>query len=73
MNGTIVNSERRLQRVRPIADPPAGMCHHGIFATLADKLGKKEALGDSIYPKDIFDKLVDLVPIWKGTKFDELT
>ena len=73
MNGTITNSERRLQRVRPIAEPPAGKCHHGIFATLAEKMGKKDALSEGTYPQDIFGKLVDFVPSWKGSKFDELT
>jgi len=68
--GTVTNSERRVQRVRRAVAPPAGARDDiEILCDLARKLGKD--LGDPT-PRELWDELRQLSPMHAGMSYERL-
>ena len=68
-NGTFINAERRINRVRPVMKPRQGMPEWQITQNLARALGypmnyTKEA--------EIMDEIAELTPTFKGVSFEFL-
>ncbi|MFC7209128.1 formate dehydrogenase subunit alpha [Natronoarchaeum sp. GCM10025321] len=70
MHGTFTNTERRIQRVRPTADPPGKARQDWeITQQLADRLGYE---WDYDHPSDIMEEINSLAPIYGGVNYDRL-
>jgi formate dehydrogenase alpha subunit len=78
-DGTFTNSERRVQRIRKVLDPPGAALPDwqitaGIAELVANKMGKK-ALAQRWKFSDvaaIFDELAESTPIYAGMAYDRL-
>jgi formate dehydrogenase major subunit len=69
-HGTFTNTERRVQRVRPTADPPGKARQDWeITQALANRLGYD---WDYDHPREVMDEINDLVPIYGGVTYDRL-
>jgi formate dehydrogenase major subunit len=69
-HGTFTNTERRIQRVRPTADPPGEARQDWeITQALANRLGYD---WDYDHPRDIMAEINDLVPIYGGVTYERL-
>jgi len=69
-DGTVTNSERRVQRVRPAVPPPGDSRHdHEIIGDLARRLGVD--WGDPS-PEELWDELRSLSPMHAGMRWDRL-
>jgi formate dehydrogenase major subunit len=69
-HGTFTNTERRVQRVRPTADPPGDARQDWqITQALARRLG---ADWNYDHPREVMDEINDLVPIYGGVTYDRL-
>lgn len=68
--GTVTNTERRVQMVRPVADPP-GKAHADweIIQKLARRLGFEWDYGN---PTQIMNEINELVPIYGGITHERL-
>ncbi|ADJ13483.1 formate dehydrogenase subunit alpha [Halalkalicoccus jeotgali] len=68
--GTVTNTERRVQMVRPVADPP-GKAHADweIVQKLAERLGFEWGYEN---PTQIMDEINELVPIYGGITHERL-
>ncbi len=70
MHGTFTNTERRIQRVRPTADPPGEARQDWeITQDLARRLGYEWAYD---HPREIMDEINDLAPIYGGVTYERL-
>ncbi len=68
--GTFTNTERRIQLVRKIFDPPGeAMPDWKIYSELSDRLGYSLSFDDS---RSIMDEISDLVPAWHGVSHSRL-
>ena len=69
-HGTFTNTERRIQRVRPTAEPP-GLARQDweITQALARRLGYD---WDYDHPREVMDEINDLAPIYGGVSYDRL-
>ncbi len=68
--GTFTNTERRVQRVRPTAEPPGEARQDWeITQELAARLGYDWGYE---HPREIMDEISDLVPIYGGVSYDRL-
>jgi len=69
-DGTFVNADRRVQRVRKIVDPPAG-CRTDveILCELAERMGYAMPTRS---PAEIMDEIAGLVPIMAGISYPRL-
>jgi len=68
--GTFTNTERRVQRVRGVADPPGEARQDWeITQALANRLGYD---WDYDHPREIMDEINDLAPIYGGIDYDRL-
>lgn len=68
--GTFTNTERRIQRVRPTAEPPGEARQDWeITQELAARLGYDWGYE---HPQEIMDEISDLVPIYGGITYDRL-
>jgi len=69
-HGTFTNTERRIQRVRPTADP-AGKARQDweITQELARRLGYEWGYD---HPREVMDEISDLTPIYGGVSYDRL-
>lgn len=70
-NGTFVNTERRIQRVKKAINPPGEAKDDiEIISALAKKMGITgfEYSG----PEDIIKEIASLVPTWRGISYDRL-
>jgi predicted molibdopterin-dependent oxidoreductase YjgC len=68
--GTVTNSERRVQRVRKAIDPPAGVRNDvDILAAVADAMGVHWPARTS---NEVWDELRSLSPLHKGMSYSRL-
>jgi len=69
--GTVVNSDRRVARMRKAVDPPgqARQDWH-IIAEIAERMGKP--LGNYQTESDIWDEIAQTAPIFAGISYDRL-
>ncbi len=69
--GTYVNSDRRVLRVRKAVDPP-GQARQDweIIAEIAKRMGKP--LGNYQHESDIWDEIAQTAPIFAGISYDRL-
>ena len=68
--GTFTNTERRIQMVRPLFDPPGeAMADWKIYSELSRRLGYDLGFNDA---SEIMDEIARLVPKWKGVKHSRL-
>ncbi len=69
--GTYVNSDRRVLRVRKAVDPP-GQARQDweIVAEIARRMGKP--LGNYRHERDIWDEIAQTAPIFAGISYDRL-
>jgi len=69
-HGTFTNTERRIQRVRPTAEPP-GLARQDweITQALARRLGYD---WDYAHPREVMEEINDLAPIYGGVSYDRL-
>ncbi len=68
-DGTFINAERRINRVRPVTKPLTGMAEWEVTQALANALGypmKYEAASE------IMDEIAELTPTFAGVSFDFL-
>ncbi len=69
--GTYVNSDRRVLRVRKAVDPPGQVRQDWeIVAEIAKRMGKP--LGNYQNESDIWDEIAKVAPIFAGISFDRL-
>ncbi|WP_159898661.1 formate dehydrogenase subunit alpha [Salinirussus salinus] len=69
-HGTFTNTERRVQRVRPTADPPGQARQDwAITQALARRLGHDWGYE---HPREVMDEISDLVPIYGGVSYERL-
>jgi len=68
-DGTFTNAERRIQRVRKVMQPIAGLADWEVTVGLANALG----LGwDYAHPAEIMDEIARLTPTFAGVSYDLL-
>ena len=68
--GTVTSSERRVQRVRPALDPPAGARHdHEIIGDLARRFGVPWPASN---PEQLWDEVRSLSPMHRGMSYARL-
>ncbi len=69
-DGTFVNADRRVQRVRKIVDPPSGCKTDGeILCELAARMGYAMP---ACSPAEIMDEIAGLAPIMAGVNYSRL-
>ncbi|MDF9748524.1 formate dehydrogenase subunit alpha [Natrinema salsiterrestre] len=69
-HGTFTNTERRIQRVRPTAEPPGNARQDWeITQELANRLGYDWDYG---HPREIMDEISDIAPIYGGVNYERL-
>ena len=69
-HGTFTNTERRIQRVRPTADPPGSARQDWeITRALAQRLGYE---WDYDHPREVMDEISELAPIYGGVSYERL-
>ena len=68
-DGTFINAERRINRVRPVMPPAQGMDEWRITQELARKLGYPMSYSSAA---DIMDEIAELTPTFAGVSFDFL-
>jgi formate dehydrogenase major subunit len=76
-SGTFVNSDRRIQRVRPVIDPLPGTRIDGdivndIARRMGVDLGADDGPGTSVNPARVMDEIAALSPKWGGVSYDRL-
>ncbi len=78
-DGTFTNSERRVQRIHKVIEPPGESLPDwritaGIASRVAEKLGDKKASKQWVYPETaaIFEELAKSTPIYAGMAYDRL-
>jgi formate dehydrogenase major subunit len=68
--GTFTNTERRIQRVRPVVDPPGeAKSDLDILVALAERFGYDWEYDGAA---DVMDEIASLVPIYGGVSYDRL-
>ena len=69
-HGTFTNTERRIQRVRPTAEPPGSARQDWeITQELAGRLGYDWGYD---HPREVMQEISDLTPIYGGVSYDRL-
>ncbi len=76
-DGTFVNSDRRIQRVRQAIAPIDGARTDGnitnaIARRMGIDLGVDEGDGTNIVPRRIMDEIASLSPMWRGVSYTRL-
>lgn len=70
-DGTFVNTERRIQRIRKAINPPGeAKADWEILSQLAKRLGMDDFVYDG--PQDIMKEIASLVPNWGGISYERL-
>ncbi len=68
-NGTFTNAERRMNRVRPVIAPKAGLSEWETVCRLASAMGYEMSYG---HPSEIMEEIARLTPAFAGVSFDLL-
>jgi formate dehydrogenase major subunit len=68
-NGTFINAERRINRVRPVMKPSQGKSEWQITQDLAQAMGYPMNYGEAA---EIMDEIAALTPTFSGVSFDFL-
>src|SRR5699024_8627470 len=68
-DGTFINAERRINRVRKVVEPPAGKADWEITQDLAVALGYPM---NYRHPSEIMDEIARTTPTFAGVSFDKL-
>jgi formate dehydrogenase major subunit len=68
-DGTFTNAERRINRVRRVMAPKAGMADWEITLALAEALGAPMRYA---HPSEIMDEIARTTPTFKGVSYDRL-
>jgi formate dehydrogenase major subunit len=68
-DGTFINAERRINRVRPVTKPLTGMAEWEVTQALANALGYPMHYGSAA---EIMDEIAELTPTFAGVSFDFL-
>lgn len=69
-DGTFTNKERRIQRVNRVVEPLAGTKPDGqIMVEIMNKMGYAQT---AYHPKTALEEISQIVPFFKGVKWDEL-
>ena len=68
-DGTFTNAERRINRVRQVMPPVAGMADWQVTQALAQALGYPM---DYQHPSEIMDEIAQLTPSFHGVSYDKL-
>jgi len=68
-DGTFINAERRINRVRPVSKPLTGMAEWEVTQALANALGYPMKYESS---SEIMDEIAALTPSFSGVSFDFL-
>ncbi len=70
-DGTVTNTDRRVQRVRKVVEPPGeAMEDWKIICELAKRMGSKGFDYES--PEDIFKEIAALTPIYSGISYERI-
>ncbi len=71
--GTFVNSDRRIQRVRQVIPPLAGTKPDGeIYQLVAERMGADLGFGSPPEPAAVTAEMARLSPLWRGVSYDRL-
>jgi len=68
-DGTFINAERRIQRVRKVVEPRNGMADWEITCALSNALGYPM---NYRHPSEIMDEVARLTPTFAGVSYDRL-
>jgi formate dehydrogenase major subunit len=68
-DGTFTNAERRIQRVRKVMSPRAGLADWEVTLALAEALGVPMPYN---HPSEIMDEIARLTPTFAGVSFEAL-
>jgi len=68
-DGTFINAERRIQRVRKVMEPKNGMADWEITCALSNALGYPMHYA---HPSEIMDEIARLTPTFAGVSFEKL-
>lgn len=68
-NGTFTNAERRINRVRKVMEPIAGMEDWEVTMALSNALGYPMHYN---HPSEIMDEIASLTPTFTGVNYDKL-
>ncbi len=72
-DGTFVNSDRRIQRVRRALEPLAGTMPDGwIYQEVARRMGADLGFGTPPDPARVMDEIARLSPNWRGVSYERL-
>ena len=72
-NGTFVNSDRRIQRVRRAIPPLEGTVPDGdIYQLVAERMGADLGFGSPPDPAKVMDEVATLSPNWRGVSYARL-
>ena len=72
-NGTFVNSDRRIQRVRRAIEPLPGTRPDGdIYQAVAERMGGDLGFGSPPDPAKVMDEIAALSPLWRGVSYARL-
>src|SRR5712672_3026695 len=68
-NGTFINAERRINRVRKVMPPRAGLADWEVTCALSDALGYPMNYN---HPSEIMDEIACLTPTFAGVSYEKL-
>ena len=72
-NGTFVNSDRRVQRVRQVLEPLEGTYTDlDIYQMVAERMGADLGCGSPPDPAEVTAEMARLSPLWRGIKYERL-
>jgi len=72
-DGTFVNSDRRIQRVRRALPTLEGALPDGdIYQLVAERMGADLGFGSPPDPAAVMDEIAALSPMWRGVSYDRL-
>jgi formate dehydrogenase major subunit len=72
-DGSFVNSDRRIQRIRKALQPLEGTIPDGdIYQEVALRMGTDLGFGTPPDPSKVMEELATLSPMWRGVSYDRL-
>ena len=68
-DGTFINAERRIQRVRKVMAPKTGLADWEVTLKLAEAMGMPMPYS---HPSEVMDEIAALTPTFAGVSFDKI-